>query len=123
MAMLALMVGGMIGPITVPGLTTTTSNPSSLANSHAAFSASVLDAGYHSWRGKTTNREIFGNAAGNPTNGHYGLRSHLFLLAVVKVGPAALVLDDVRWPSGAGNDGGYGRRDYHPAHPALVGGT
>jgi hypothetical protein len=43
------MVGGITGPITVPGLTTTTSKPFSLENSQAAFSAKVLDAGYQTY--------------------------------------------------------------------------
>jgi hypothetical protein len=52
MAMLALMAGGIIGPSTVPGLTTTTSSPFSSANFHAAFSASVLEAGYQTYTQK-----------------------------------------------------------------------
>ena len=46
MAMLALILGGIIGAKTVPGLTTTTSNPFSSANFHAAFSAGVFEGGY-----------------------------------------------------------------------------
>ena len=50
MSMLALMDGGMTGPMTVPGFTTTTSSPFSSANSQAAFSASVLESGYHNYQ-------------------------------------------------------------------------
>lgn len=49
MAMLALIVGGITRPMTVPGLTTTTSNPFSSANFHAAFSANVFEAGYQTY--------------------------------------------------------------------------
>lgn len=45
--MLALIVGGIIGPIAAPGFTTTTSKLISLASSQAAFSASAFDAEYH----------------------------------------------------------------------------
>lgn len=44
--MLQLMVGGIMGPMAVTGLTTTTSTPFSSANLQAAFSASVLETGY-----------------------------------------------------------------------------
>ena len=57
LAMLALMVGGIIGPRTVPGLTTT-SSPFSSANFHAAFSASVLEAGYQTWYNSEITDEI-----------------------------------------------------------------
>jgi len=50
MCMLALRDGGITGPMTVPGFTTTTSNPFSSANSQAAFSASVFDSGYHNYQ-------------------------------------------------------------------------
>jgi hypothetical protein len=56
MAMLAFILGGIISPITVPGLTTTTSNPFSSANFHAAFSASVFEAGYQTYPGKCRTR-------------------------------------------------------------------
>lgn len=46
---LAFRVGGITGPITVPGFTTTTSKPFSFANSQAAFSANVFESGYHNW--------------------------------------------------------------------------
>jgi hypothetical protein len=58
MAMLAFMVGGIIGPRTVPGLTTTTSSPFSSANFHAAFSASVLEAGYQTYTQEQREPEI-----------------------------------------------------------------
>lgn len=44
--MLALTTGRRTGPITVPGLTTMTSNPFSSVNFQAAFSANVFEAGY-----------------------------------------------------------------------------
>lgn len=47
--MLELMVGGIIGPRTDNGLTTTTSTPFSSTNFHAAFSASVLETGYQTY--------------------------------------------------------------------------
>lgn len=50
--MLALILGGIKGPITVPGLITTTSNPFSLENSQAAFSARVFETEYHSYKKK-----------------------------------------------------------------------
>jgi len=49
MDMLELMFGGIIGPITAPGLTTATSRPFSSANFHAAFSASVFETEYQSY--------------------------------------------------------------------------
>jgi hypothetical protein len=52
MAMLALSLGGIISPKTVPGLTVTTSSPFSSANFHAAFSASAFEAGYQTYPGK-----------------------------------------------------------------------
>lgn len=57
--MLALILGGNTGPITVPGLITTTSNPFSLAKSQAAFSARVFEIEYHSYkkRGKSQKLE------------------------------------------------------------------
>ena len=58
MAMLALMAGGIMGPSTVPGLTTTTSRPFSSANFHAAFSASVFEAGYQTYTQKQMEPEI-----------------------------------------------------------------
>ena len=47
--MLQLMVGGIMGPMAVTGLTTTTSTPFSSANLQAAFSASVLETGYQTY--------------------------------------------------------------------------
>jgi hypothetical protein len=56
--MLALSLGGITGPITVPGFTTTTSKPFSFAKSIAAFSASVLESGYHNYTTNQTNTII-----------------------------------------------------------------
>jgi hypothetical protein len=56
--MLALSLGGITGPITVPGFTTTTSKPFSLEKSQAAFSARFLEIGYHNYTTKPTNKII-----------------------------------------------------------------
>lgn len=129
MAMLALIAGGIMGPITVPGLTTTTSNPFPSANSQAAFSANVFDAGYHNWRGqppKHAIREMSNDPIHSPANSilrRYILWSYLILPAILEVGPTALLLHDISWPSGARKNGRYGRRHHHPAHSALLGGA
>lgn len=93
--MLALKVGGRIGPITAPGLTTTTSKPSSLANSQAAFSASVFDSEYHSYQHnhiESDEENILQSLQ------ERRLINYLLLFTIFFVSPAFLVYNSVSWP-------------------------
>lgn len=109
--MLALKVGGRIGPITAPGLTTTTSKPSSLANSQAAFSASVFDSEYHSYQHnhiESDEENILQSLQ------ERRLINYLLLFTIFFVSPAFLVYNSVSWPIRAWENW-CGRRSYDDA--------
>ncbi|KAL0912547.1 hypothetical protein M5K25_018528 [Dendrobium thyrsiflorum] len=71
--MLPLTLGGMIGPITVPGFTTTKSNPFSLAKSHACFSAIVFETEYQIPFSRQYSRSVQQFSSFTTSVGHPGL--------------------------------------------------
>ena len=130
MTMLALSLGGITGPITVPGFTTTTSKSFSLAKSQAAFSAKVFDNGYHNCSTHTHTKKTQTQTLNTRRKKQQKQRkwkieklktlSNPLLLAIFNVGPALLRLGNIAGPIGARRNRGDGGREHHAPHPCFL---